>query len=212
MSRDHEVGQVLALLRLAPSDELFLHRDVIQIATSTSVLDKQVGRLLRPAARRVMGSLASLKSANTLVPADYGWLRERLAIRLYGLRRRAALPQPGADAKPWFVQGSWINHRLFQIHSRRWQAMREGALASSHGLDVLASAISADPRGLIHQYQDQLGERCNHMLVQIALHFNRDRRSARNVVIETFAPTLSQKVNDKEEPGYRRAVRGPGGS
>jgi hypothetical protein len=76
---------------------------------------------------------------------------------------------------PWFVQHSWADYRLLQLHSGAWRSLRETAARCDRGLDVLRAVLVADPARLLEQYQEDLGAHFNYFLVQAALHFNQPR-------------------------------------
>lgn len=159
-------------VRLFPADELFLYRDIVEVGRTAPLLPKLTDRLAVPAFSVVCGPLADIENANTAIPANSGWWRTRLQLRLHNLGRwlRRTAPPP-TRGQPWFVDESWVNFRLLQMHSPRWAELRAQAAASERGLDMLNSILSIDPRKLLAGYDDSLNHQFQLSAVQLALFF-----------------------------------------
>ena len=101
-----------------------------------------------------------------------GWLREGVHRRWKSLRGTG---NGSAAPFPWFVQHSWADYRLLQLHSPAWRSLRDCAATCDRGLDVIRTVLAADPARLLEQYQEDLGPQFNYFLVQAALHFDGPR-------------------------------------
>jgi asparagine synthetase B (glutamine-hydrolysing) len=159
-------------LRLFPADELFLYRDIVEIGRITPLLPKLMDRLAVPAFSIVCGSLAEIENANTAIPANTGWWRTRVRLRLRNLGRWLRRKAPRRPyAQPWFAEESWVNFPLLQKHAPRWAELRSQAAASERGLDILTSILRIDPRKLLSGYDDSLNYQFQLSAVQLALYF-----------------------------------------
>jgi asparagine synthetase B (glutamine-hydrolysing) len=159
-------------LRLFPADEVFLYRDIVEIGRTAPLLPKLMDRLAVPAFSAVCGPLAEIENANTAIPANTGWWRTRVKLRLRDLGRwlrRNALQR--TYDQPWFSEESWVNFPVLQKASPTWAELRSRAAASKRGLDLLASILCIDPRKLLSGYDDSLNYQFQLSAVQLALFF-----------------------------------------
>jgi hypothetical protein len=172
----------LSNMRLFPADELFLHRDVIEVARIAPPVPKLMQRLTGPVFARLCGPLARIENTKTGLPSDLGWLGTRLHTRLRRWRERLhprsdVSAAPGA-ARPWYTEDSWPNLRLLQQRSTVWAELRRRAAASDAGMDLLASVLHIDPRGLLSGFNEALGSEFQVAAVQLALWLAEPRSTA----------------------------------
>lgn len=175
-SKNEGANYSLVNTRIFPADELFLHRDIVNVAASAHQLHKLNKQLVTPVFARLAGPLAKLPNANTGVAADAGWWRKVLHRRMQRLRGRKK-PTPRYEY-PWFADHSWIDYQTFQRVAPRWQALRRRALECPAGLAVLAGVLKDDPRSYIETFHEPLGNRLDYKLIQTALHFERAAQGA----------------------------------
>ena len=188
----------LANMRLFLADELFLHRDIIEVSRVAHHLPKLMQLLTRPVFTQLCGPLARIQTAKTGLPADLGWLNTRLRLRLRRWRERfvkrpAAAPAPN-HVLPWYTDDSWPDFRLLQKHSPAWAALRAHAAASEPGLDLLASVLHIDPRSVFSAFNEALSCEFQAAAIQIALWFA-DTDAGRKLHEETRVPRASVMVS-----------------
>jgi hypothetical protein len=168
-SKNEGANYALVNTRVFCADELYLHRDVLDVERTAHPYHKITKRLVTPVFARVAGPLARVLNANTGLPADVGWPRMVFERRLRAWLGRVEAP-PRYEY-PWFADHSWIDYHKFQLYSPRWQALRQRALRCSSGLDVLSNVLREDPRSQIETFQEHMGNRFDYKLVQMALHY-----------------------------------------
>lgn len=176
VSRHEHVGLALANAQLFPADELFFHRDVLEVARTAGAFDKKTQRLALGAFARLAAAFMAIPNSNTLLPPGAGWIRRAWHRRLRAWWPAAAGNPPPADPSrpPWFAEHSWVDYDVLQRRSTVWAARRAaaGRVAAVH--DLLAPVFAEDPRRLFdpHPALDSGGQA---YLVGLALELERQQ-------------------------------------
>jgi hypothetical protein len=165
--------------RLFTSDELFMHRRLIEVAARTPLHEKLDGRLTGRVFPRLYGDLGRIENSSTGLPADAAASKRR--------RRNGHLNGggPGANGNgsaahssryPWNdVDHSWVDYELLQKLSPTWGSYRT-ALADSPAIDVMDAVLSDGVREFISEYRDEAGFLFNRAAVQLTYAIDRALR------------------------------------
>lgn len=167
-SRVSAASYSMGNMRLFASDELFLYRDILEVACSCRPLPKMMERLTAPVFAALCGPLAHIETTKTGLPADLGWLQTRLRLRWNRLLRRDVPRTNGFNDAPWFADHSWVDLRMLQRYSAAWAALRRRA-AGAAGVEVLAAVLQIDPRRLLTGFNENLSCEFQVAAVQLAL-------------------------------------------
>jgi asparagine synthetase B (glutamine-hydrolysing) len=155
--------------RTFPSDTLYVHRRIIDVAVRIPPHLRLGGALANRAFQRLYGStLSSLEDANTGLPITAGEKAERIAENRRKKSGRASeFKRLPPSAAPWNdVHSSWVDMEVLQQHSAHWAALRR-RLSSSAALDVLGAVLVRDPVELVREYQPALPFGFNFMAIQL---------------------------------------------
>jgi hypothetical protein len=163
VSRQDDAAAAWVNLRLFPTDELFMHKSVVELARVLPWADKCDGRVATRVFPRFYGSLARIINANTGKPVA-------------GNASSPAEAAPSALAPsnaPWNdVEHSWVDYPLLMTKSPRFQAARD-ALRNTPALDVWQTVMKTDMRPYLEGYREEGGVLVNRMAMQLTRHLHR---------------------------------------
>jgi len=169
--------------RLFAADELFFHRDLVDLATSTNTFDKKTKRLTSPVFAGVCGPLFEVANSEPIMSnvASTGWLsyalRRRIKKLFLFLHSNNKPPYPQRDY-PWFSHQSWIDYGTFYRCSSVWASVRKTACNALGGMEILGDLLTVHPGTLIKSSPHCYGWQFNTCIVCLALYFE-DRLQAR---------------------------------
>ena len=144
--------------RVFPSDTLYTHRKIVDIAVRVPLKLRINGELANRTFQMLYGPvLGAVEDANTGLPANAGEIAEQKAA----LRRRQEGPSaefrrlPPSDA-PWNdVQSSWADMEILQQRSQHWASLR-ARLQCLPALDVLAQVLTRPPVEFMRSYDSKV--------------------------------------------------------
>jgi asparagine synthase (glutamine-hydrolysing) len=164
MSRQPDVGYAQANMRLFPADELFIHREIVEVARIARFIHKKSRELVRQVFARIGGPLARIENSNTYLPANSSLFRESLfkrhpGSRLGGTQRDASFP--------WLTDALTVDLAVLLECSPRFAELRCAASQRSDGIDVLAGVLN-DPRSALKAVRPDRAPRFHYTMVQMA--------------------------------------------
>jgi asparagine synthetase B (glutamine-hydrolysing) len=167
--------------RLFTSDELFMHRRLIEVAARVPTEEKVGGRLSKRVFARLYGELGRIENSSTGIPAAADGAAGA-STNGHPRARANGHPHPvgsPTSRAPWNdVEHSWVDWELLQKQSPAWSSYR-AALDGSAALDVLDGVLAGTARKFVASYQDDAGFLFNRAAVQLAYAIDAALRAAR---------------------------------
>ena len=147
MSRQPHVGYALSNMMLLKGDELFAHRDIIDIACSACQDWRRSRRLALEAFRIIGGKLGRMPvSGENGRPAHWGRIRCGLHRRIYPCNQKLSTP---SQTVPWYTQGSWCDRRVLQSECREWRRLFVRRTAEERANSLLSEMMTTRAMSLI---------------------------------------------------------------
>ncbi len=168
--RTYGGGYTLANSRWFASDELFLHRDVIDVSVNTPFMLKKLTRLTQPVFADLAGPLYDVTNSNNGMPARASILSRGVGRIKRKLRKGSTSCSRESSIKqyPWFDDGSWIDYRVFQRESKAWRNVMHQAADRVQGSHVLDELFKKPVREILASYTSN-NPYFNYGLVQLVL-------------------------------------------
>ena len=166
LSRCASIHYTLANARLFPSDQLFLHNRILDVAVTARLSHKATRRITTSAFERITGSLADITNSNTGLAASAG----RWRIAWHKLRQRRSRKPPSAvrlegSLYPWYTDGSWVDYGALHRYSKAWHDLSELCAPNAHALDLV---LNDSPTRFLTE--DHLPSSFNHTIVRLLLN------------------------------------------
>ncbi len=172
VSRQDDSGHTLGNSRLMPSDTLFLHNAILEVACELSPEVRVGDRVADLAFASFYGESVRIENANTGLPLTASVRQRRKHERRMwrDSRAKAEFKRLPASSHPWNdVQGSWVDSGVLQRESPDWRAYRTEVLASRPALDVLDEVLAFPAREIVAAYDARLPATANQMVIQLGL-------------------------------------------
>ncbi|MCA9302852.1 MAG: N-6 DNA methylase, partial [Phycisphaerales bacterium] len=166
-SRQDDSSHTLGNTRIAISDTLFAHTDIVEVARDLSSPMRVGGSLADAVFMKICGPLASITNANTGLPAN----ASPRALRAQQKRKRLEkqLARNAGERTDWnAVENSWADPVAMQKHAPGWIDKR-ARLSGSPAISLLDQLLERGGEQMIGSYQDDLPSTTNHIAMQMML-------------------------------------------